>query len=337
VHAFAVDPQRGTFILILLAIYVGAALALFASRAATINEGAPFEPVSREGALVVNNLLLSVILGLVFIGTLYPIIAEALSGEKLSVGPPYFNAVAGPIALILAALLLVGPLLRWRRDKRPLAKWVLPSVQTALVVLVASFILAPAMSLLSRLGLAFGIALIPGSITPLFGRSLKRTPLAVWGMVIAHLGVGVALTGMASDSAFTHEKLAVAKAGDRLTVGPWLVELAGVAPVAGPNWTAIEAHLRATRGGGAETLRPQARVFTSPMTETTESAILTAWNGQLYTVIGRQSGEGWQLRLWWKPFVTLIWFGGFLIALGGLIALIGRLWRERRWGRQALE
>ena len=332
VHAFAVDPQRGTFILILLAIYVGAALALFASRAATINEGAPFEPVSREGALVVNNLLLSVILGLVFIGTLYPIIAEALSGEKLSVGPPYFNAVAGPIALILAALLLVGPLLRWRRDKRPLAKWVLPSVLTALVVLVAGFILAPAMSLLSRLGLAFGIALIPGSITPLFGRSLKRTPLAVWGMVIAHLGVGVALTGMASDSAFTQEKLAVAKAGDRLTVGPWLVELAGVAPVAGPNWTAIEAHLRATRGAGAETLRPQARVFASPMTETTESAILTAWNGQLYTVIGRQSGEGWQLRLWWKPFVTLIWFGGFLIALGGLIALIGRLWRERRWG-----
>jgi cytochrome c-type biogenesis protein CcmF len=337
VHAFAVDPQRGTFILILLAIYVGAALALFASRAATINEGAPFEPVSREGALVVNNLLLSVILGLVFIGTLYPIIAEALSGEKLSVGPPYFNAVAGPIALILVALLLVGPLLHWRRDKRPLAKWVLPSVLTALVVLVASFVLAPAMSLLSRLGLAFGIALIPGSITPLFGRSLKRTPLAIWGMVIAHLGVGVALAGMASDSAFTQEKLAVAKPGDRLTVGPWLVELAGVAPVAGPNWTAIEAHLRATRGGGAETLRPQARVFTSPMTETTESAILTAWNGQLYTVIGRQSGEGWQLRLWWKPFVTLIWFGGFLIALGGLIALIGRLWRERRWGREAVE
>ena len=337
VHAFAVDPQRGTFILALLAIYVGAALALFAVRAATIREGAPFEPVSREGALVVNNLLLSVILGVVFVGTLYPLAAEALSGEKLSVGPPYFNAVAGPLALLLAALLFVGPLLRWRRDRRPLGRWVATSILTALVVLALTYALAPAMSILSRLGLAFGIALLPASIAPLFGRSLKRTPLAVWGMVLAHFGVGVALIGMASDSAFTAEKLAVARPGDKLTVGPWLVELAGVAPVAGPNWTAIEGHLRASRGSGAETLRPQARVFTSPLTETTEAAIHTAWNGQLYAVIGKQRGEGWQLRLWWKPFVTLTWLGGVLIALGGLIALIGRLWRERRWGRELPE
>ena len=142
---------------------------------------------------------------------------------------------------------------------------------------------------------------------------------------------------MASDSAFTEEKLTVAKPGDKLQVGPWLIEMAGVAPVAGPNWTAIEAHLRASRGGGTETLRPQARTFTSPMTETSETAIHTAWNGQLYAVIGRQRDDGWQLRLWWKPFVTLIWFGGVLIALGGVIALIGRLWRERRWGREVAE
>jgi cytochrome c-type biogenesis protein CcmF len=337
VHAFAVDPQRGTFILLLLAVYVGAALALFAARAATIREGAPFDPVSREGALVINNLLLSVILGIVFLGTIYPIIAEALSGEKLSVGPPYFNAVAGPVALMLAALLFVGPLVRWRRDKRPLAKWVMPSVLTAAAVLALTFAFAPGMSMLSRLGLAFGVALLPAGIAPLFGRSLKRTPLAIWGMVVAHLGVGVAVIGMASESAFTQEKLAAARPGDKLSVGPWLVELAGIAPVAGPNWTAIEGHLRASRGAGLETLRPQARVFTSPLTETSEAAIHTAWNGQLYAVIGKQRGEGWQLRLWWKPFVTLIWLGGFLIALGGLIALIGRLWRERRWGRGTAE
>ena len=334
VHAFAVDPQRGTFILVLLALYIGAALALFAVRARTISEGSPFDPVSREGALVVNNLLLSVILGVVFVGTLYPIIAEALSGEKLSVGPPYFNAVAGPLALLLAALLFVGPLLRWRRDRRPLAKWVLPSALTAAVVLALTFAFVPGMSILARLGLAFGIALLPASVMPLFGRSLKRTPLATWGMIIAHMGVAVALVGMASDSAFTKEKLAVARPGDKMTVGPWLVELAGVAPVAGPNWTAIEGHLRASRGRGAETLRPQARVFTSPLTETSEAAIHTAWNGQLYAVIGRQRDDGWQLRLWWKPFVTLIWLGGMLVALGGLIALVGRLWRERHWGRE---
>jgi cytochrome c-type biogenesis protein CcmF len=335
VHSFAVDPQRGTFILLLLALYVGAALVLFAVRAVTIREGAPFDPVSREGALVANNLLLSVILGVVFVGTLYPIMAEALSGEKLSVGPPYFNAVAGPLALLLAALLFIGPLLRWRRDKRPLARWLAPSVLTAIAVLALTFAFVPAMSLLSRLGLAFGIALLPASIAPLFGRSLKRTPLAVWGMVVAHLGVGTALIGMASDSAFTAEKLAVARPGDKLTVGPWLVELAGVAPVAGPNWTAVEGHVRASRGSGAKTLRPQARVFTSPLTETSEAAIHTAWNGQLYAVIGKQRDEGWQLRLWWKPFVTLIWFGGALMGLGGLIALVGRLWRERAWGREA--
>jgi cytochrome c-type biogenesis protein CcmF len=336
VHAFAVDPQRGTFILVLLAIYVGAALALFAARAATIREGAPFDPVSREGALVVNNLLFSVILGVVFVGTLYPIIAEALSGEKLSVGPPYFNAVAGPLALLLAVLLFIGPVLRWRRDKRPLAKWVLPSALTAAAALAVTFAFVPGMSILARLGLALGIALLPASIMPLFGRSLNRTPLALWGMVVAHLGVGVALIGMASESAFTREKLAVASPGDKLHVGPWLVELAGVAPVAGPNWTAIEGHLRASRGSGAETLRPQARVFTSPYTETSEAAILTNWNGQLYAVIGKQRADGWQLRLWWKPFVTLIWLGGGLIGLGGLIALVGRLWRERRRDGEAL-
>jgi cytochrome c-type biogenesis protein CcmF len=337
VHAFAVDPQRGTFILLLLALYVGAALVLFAVRAVTIREGAPFDPVSREGALVVNNLLLSVILGVVFVGTLYPLIAEALSGEKLSVGPPYFNAVAGPLALLLAALLFVGPLLRWRRDRRPLGRWVAPSMLIAAAVLALSFAFVPDMAILPRLGLAFGIGLLPASIAPLLGRSLKRTPLAVWGMVVAHFGVGVALIGMASDSAFTRETLSVARPGDKLTVGPWLVELAGIAPVAGPNWTAIEGHLRASRGSGAETLRPQARVFTSPLTETSEAAIHTAWNGQLYAVIGKQRAEGWQLRLWWKPFVTLIWFGGVLIALGGLIALVGRLWRERRWGKEAVE
>ncbi len=337
VHAFAVDPQRGTFILVLLALYVGGAFTLFAARAATIREGARFDLISREGALVLNNLLLSVILGVVFLGTLYPLIAEALSGEKLSVGPPYFNAVAGPIAMLLAALLMVGPLLRWRRHNRPVGRWVAPSALVAGAVLVLTLVFAPAMSWLARLGLAFGVGLLPASLMPLFGRSLKRTPLAVWGMVLAHFGIAVALIGMASDSAFTREKLAVARPGETLSVGPWLVKVASVHPVAGPNWTAIEGELRASQGSGVEVLKPQARVFTAPLTETSEAAIATVWNGQLYAVIGKQRAEGWQLRLWWKPFVTLIWLGGMLVALGGLLALIGRLWRERNWGREMEE
>ncbi len=330
VHAFAVDPARGTFILGLLVLYVGAALALFAWRAQTVTEGTRFALVSREGALVLNNLLLSVILGIVFVGTLYPLFIEALTGEKLSVGPPYFNAVAGPLALLLAILLMVGPLLRWRRhDVRISGKLVVPMLIGA-VALAGSIILAPDMSLLSRLGLTVGAALIPASLLPLFGRSLRRTPLATWGMVIAHLGVAVAMIGMASDSAFTKERLASARPGDRLVVGPYTVAFVGVAPVAGPNWTAVEALLRASRGDGAVELRPQARVFTSPPTETSEVALSTAWNGQLYAVIGQQREGAWQIRLWWKPFVTLIWLGGLMIALGGGVALLGRWWTDWR-------
>jgi len=336
VHAFAVDPARGTFILVLLTLYIGAALTLFALRIATVREGAPFEIVSREGALVANNLLLSVILGIVFFGTLYPLIAEAVTGEKLSVGPPYFDAVASPLALGLGALMLIGPQLRWRRDSLPIFPRLAPGLVVALAVLVATILLAPTIGLLPRLGLAIGAGLVPASLMPLIGRSLRRTPLATWGMCVAHLGLAVAILGMASDSAFTREKLASAVPGERLEVGPWLVEFRSVVPLAGPNWTALEAELRASRGGGATVLKPQSRFFTEPPTTTNEAAIETDWNGQLYAVLGAQDAETgrWLVRLWWKPFVTLIWLGGMLIALGGTLALIGRAWRARATRRR---
>jgi cytochrome c-type biogenesis protein CcmF len=153
-------------------------------------------------------------------------------------------------------------------------------------------------------------------------------------MVVAHFGVAVALAGMASDSAFTRERLAAARPGDTLQVGPWMVQLDSLSPAAGPNWTAIEAELRASRGRGVEVLKPQTRYFMDPPTETNEAAILTRFNGQLYTVIGKPVGDGsWQVRLWWKPFVTFIWLGGALIGLGGLLALLGRAlkgWRPFR-------
>ena len=339
VHAFAVDPTRGSFILVLLTLYIGAALTLFALRIGAVKEGAPFDPVSREGALVANNLFLSVILGIVLVGTLYPLIAEAATGEKLSVGPPYFNATAGPLALILAALMMIGPQLRWRRDRVAVLPRLAPGLVVTLATLVATVLLAPDMSLLARLGLALGAGLVPASLMPLFGRALRRTPLAIWGMCIAHLGVAVALIGMASDSAFTREKLTTAVPGDRMAIGPWVVELRSIMPVAGPNWTALEAELRASRGGGVAVLKTQSRYFTEPVTTTNEAAIETDWNGQLYAVLGAQdvATGRWQIRLWWKPFVTLIWFGGMLIALGGLFALIGRWWRGVRTRRRLVE
>jgi cytochrome c-type biogenesis protein CcmF len=337
VHAFAIDPERGTFLLALLAIYVGAAFILFALRGATLKEGAPFELVSRETGLVINNLLLSVILAIVFLGTLYPLFVEAVSGEKLSVGAPYFNMVAGPLALILAILVGMGPLLSWRRERRPVwSKLTVPALLGASALLV-TFILAPSIGILPRAGLTVAAFLTSASILPLIGRNPLRAPLATWGMVVAHFGIAVALAGMAANAAFTSERLAIAKPGEQLGVGPWLVQLNGVTPTAGKNWTGLEAELSASRGQGLVTLKPQTRYFTDPPAETNEAAIQTFWNGQLYTVIGKPDASGaWQVRFWWKPFVTLIWLGGALIALGGAIALIGRGWQKRR-GRQSRE
>jgi len=339
VHAFAIDPERGTFLLGLLAIYVGAAFILFAVRGATLKEGAPFELVSRETGLVINNLLLSVILGIVFLGTLYPLFVEALSGEKLSVGAPYFNAVAGPLALILAALVGIGPLLSWRRERRPVWNRLRVPALLGITALAITIIIAPGMTILPRLGLTVAAFLASASILPLIGRNPLRTPLATWGMVVAHFGIAVALAGMAMNGAFTSERLAVIKPGETLSVGPWTVLLKDVTPTAGKNWTALEADLRATRGNGVKVLKPQTRYFSDPPTETNEAAIDTFWNGQLYTVVGKPDPSGgWQLRLWWKPFVTLIWAGGALIAFGGALALLGRVLGRRRrrpdWRRE---
>ena len=335
VHAFAIDPERGTFLLALLAIYVGAAFALFAWRGASLKEGAPFELVSRETGLVINNLLLSVILAIVFLGTLYPLFVEAVSGEKLSVGAPYFNAVAGPLALVLAVLVGIGPLLAWRHERRPIFKQLTVPALLGASALVFTFILAPGMTILPRLGLTVAAYLAGASILPLIGRKPWRAPLATWGMVIAHFGIAVALTGMAMNAAFTSERLAIATPGEILNVGPWAVALRDVTPTAGKNWTALEATLEASRGQGVVTLKPQTRYFTDPPMETNEAAIDTFWNGQLYTIVGKADPSGgWQLRLWWKSFVTLIWAGGALIALGGALALVGRLWRLRRRRRE---
>ncbi len=333
VHAFAVDPARGSFILALLAIYIGGAMALFAARVGTITQGRTFEFVSREGALVANNLLLSVILGVVLIGTLYPIVAAGAFGVQLSVGPPFFNKAAGPVALALVAIMAAGPLMRWRRDDggAVLNRMLMPFSLT-MAVLVALIIFANSAGVLPIAGLALAAGLAAASVAPLWKRNLRRTPLFTYGMVLAHLGIAVSLAGMASESAFTKETLVAARIGQPQRVGPYSVTLEGIVPVLGPNWSALQARLSVRRGAGAPfVLRPQSRFFSSPPTVTSESAIATVADGQLYTVLGQQDGEGrWQLRLWWKPFVTLIWAGGALIALGGMLSLAGRVRRDGR-------
>ena len=332
VHAFAVDPQRGLFILILLILYIGGALTLFGLRVGTVKDGATFALVSREAGLVTNNLLLSAILGIVFVGTLYPLGVEVVTGEKLSVGPPYFNSAAGPLALILVAAMAAGPLIRWRTDDtRAVLKRVAPPVALSGLALFALLLLFPGIGLLPLLGLVLAAGAASASLAPLWGRNLRRTPISTWGMVVAHFGISVSLAGMASESAFTRQTLVALQPGESAVVGPYSIRFESVDPIAGPNWTANEARLSARRGGGAPfILSPQARMFSTPPTETSEASIATRLDGQLYAVLGKPAEQGrWQLRLWWKPFVTLIWLGGGLVALGGMLALIGRVRRKR--------
>ena len=331
VHAFAVDPKRGTFILALLAIYIGGALTLFAIRAATVTEGERFAVTSRESALVFNNVMLTGALGIVLMGTLYPLVTEAFD-EKVSVGPPYFNPMTAVFVVPMLLVLAVGPLLRWRRDAfgRVRKLLLLPGL-VALAALGAALALAPG-KVLPVIGLALAPGVAIASLLPLRGRKLAQVKLPLWGMVVAHFGIAVALFGMACDSAFTTERLVAVQVGDSTPVGPWQIRLASIEPVAGPNWTALEATLQASYNGAApiET-HPQARTFWAPVQNTAESALLTRWNGQLYTVLGDQAEDGrWQLRLWWKPFVPMIWIGGVLIGLGGLLALLGRVLSDLR-------
>ena len=337
VHAFAVDPQRGSFILALLAIDIGGALALFTWRASTVTEGARFAFVSREAALVFNNVMLCGILGIVLIGTLYPLVTEAY-GVKVSVGAPYFNPASAMFAFPMFVVMSVGPLLRWRQDRLTGERsgrrlWPLGlCAALVLAVFVGVKLAAPAISLLPALGLALASGLFVASFLPLRGRNLRRTPLPVWGMVVAHAGIAVALFGMASESAFSVERLAALAVGQSRDVGPWQVSLDGMMPIAGPNWTALEATVSTRYAGGAPVqLHPKAETFSNPPGTRNESALETRWNGQLYVVLGEQAEDGrWQMRFWWKPFVPLIWIGGALVGFGGALALLGRVLADVR-------
>jgi cytochrome c-type biogenesis protein CcmF len=291
-----------------------------------VAEGERFALASREGALVFNNVMLSAILAIVLLGTLYPLLTEAFD-VRVSVGPPYFNPVGAIFVVPMLLVMAVGPLLRWRQDSfgrlnREIG--LIAALTLAALILIS---IVGEVALLPLLGLALAGAVAVGSLLPLRGRNLRRVPIATWGMVVAHFGIAVALFGMACDSAFTKERLAALAPGQATEVGPWRVVLADVEPVAGANWTALQADLQASYNGGTPVqLRPETRTFWAPSQATTESELATRWNGQLYAVIGEEADQGrWQIRLWWKPFVTMIWFGGMIVALGGVLALVGRL------------
>ena len=340
VHAFATDPTRGIFILVLLVLAIGGALTLFAIRAPMLRREGQFEPVSREGALILNNLFLVTAVATVFIGTLYPLFVDALTGAKLSVGAPFYERTFVPLMVPLILLLAVGPLLSWKKASASAAlsrvKW------GALFIFLGALGAGLAFArdqLLAVAGLALGVWLIFGVLRELAfriklgaisaSRSLRRLvglPRAHIGMALAHLGLGVFVLGVTGAETWTREYQAVMQVGERVEVAGYEFDLKSVRGVAGANYTALRGEFDVSRNREKiVTLFPEQRTYTSPQMVTTEAAIRTLFLGDLYVVIGEtDSGQGWSVRLYFKPLVAWIWMGALLMALGGLVALTDR-------------
>ncbi len=339
VHAFAVDPARGVFILSFLVVVIGGALTLFAWRATALESGAAFASLSRETLLVVNNLLLAACLVTVLLGTLYPLLMEAL-GHQISVGPPYYNITFGPIAALLCMMMAVGPLLSWRRDE---LQRLTPKLILALVVTLMGLLLlllrGEAVSLLALCGFAIAFWIIGGICADIahrlrFGEGgisataarLRRLPRATWAVSLGHIGMAVVVFAITASGAWQKEALTSLKVGSAVMVGDYEFHLTAVEPVAGPNFTAVQATFMVFKNHRALTmLYPQARSYANPPMETTEAAIAPRLSGDLYAVLGKANGDGsWQVRLHWKPFMSWLWIGCLIMALGGGLALSDR-------------
>ena len=340
VHAFAVDPARGVFILGLLALAIGGSLLLYGWRASTLEPGGLFAAVSRESALVVNNMLLSVAAAIVFIGTLYPLFLDLVSGEKISVGAPYYARIFVPLMMVLLLALGFGPLLSWKRGKLGRAARLLrPALVLALMAVPLAWAIYGAGPVMAFLGFALAVWLVAAVLVEwaervrLFrvppGASLARArglPRRHYGMALAHLGLAVTIFGITASETWTAERLAVMAPGDTEHVGAFDFRFEGVRPVVGPNYTAIRGRFRVTRDGAPVVdLLPEERTFTAPPMTTTEAAIHPLVSGDLYAVIGEAAGEGrWSVRLYMKPLVSWIWLGALIMILGGGLSLSDR-------------
>lgn len=340
VHAFAVDPARGVAILIILAVFVGGSLALYAIRAPALKQGGIFAPVSREGALVLNNLFLTAATAAVFVGTLYPLALEAATGEKISVGPPFFNNTFGPLMLPIMLVMPFAPLLAWKRgDATRAARGMVGAVGVAVLatVLVAGFVQGG--PTLAALGVGVALFAIVGAFsevmerTKLFraplGESLRRAkglPSSSWGGAFAHAGMGVTLLGVVAATAWSSEVVLAMRPGEQIDFAGRQIAFQGVEQRPGPNYRTTAAEL-VVREGGVEVARlePARRLYTARKMDLTESSIATFGVSQLYAAMGEERGDGkTALRISYKPLVTLIWLGAIVMAFGGLLSLADR-------------
>jgi len=341
VHAFATDPKRGVFILLILCIFIGGSLSLFAWRASALKQGGLFAPISREGALVLNNLFLTTACATVLIGTLYPLALEVLTGAKISVGAPFFNLTFAPLFVPLMIAVPFGPMLAWKRgDLLGAAQRLLAAGVAALVVLALVWAWVDGGSALAPLAIALAVFVIAGAATDLAERtSLFRVPLgtsfrrarglprAVWGSAFAHAGIGIALIGIVCETTWNTEYIGTMKPGDTAIVAGYEFKLEGFNQQQGSNYRETAAPFTVlVHGERVAVMRPSKRSFTTRGgMSTTEAALLTRGLGQLYISLGDTApGGGITVRIYHKPMVLLIWFGPVIMALGGLLSLSDR-------------
>ena len=326
VHAFASDPTRGFFIMVLIALAIGGALALFAWRASSLQGGAAFAPVSRETTLLLNNVFLVAACSAVFVGTIYPLVLDATSGTKISVGPPYYTLIFAPIFLALLALVPLGPALGWKRgDLKPVLRSLTPALGLAGVAAVT------VLAIVSPRGIAvtgaFAVAgwLIGASILDI--RKRKGVRASAFASAIAHAGLAISLMGIAGTSAWRSEALTVVSPGQKLTVGPYTLRFDGVTREKGPNYIADRAHIALMDGDKAGTvLLPEHRYYPAEGQDMNDTAIHTTGFRDLYLALGDDRGDGrYALRAYVSPLAPLIWLGGLVMALGGMLSLWGRL------------
>lgn len=340
VHAFATDPTRGVFILLILCLFIGGSLSLFAGRATSLKQGGLFAPISREGALVLNNLLLTVACAVVLFGTLYPLAMEVLADFKMSVGAPFYNLTFAPLFTLLLLAVPFGPMLAWKRgDLLGVTQRLLAAGVAGLVAVAIAWGWASGGSTLAPLAIGLGIFVVAGAVTDIVERTgLVRLPFATvlhrarglprsaWGTAFAHAGLGVALIGIVCETTWNSEHIATMKPNEVAHVAGYDLKLDGLFSRQGPNFREMIAEFNVSRDGEAiSVMTPSKRSFTTRGSSTTEAALLTRGASQLYVSLGDATAEGSiAVRIYHKPLVLLIWWGPVLMAFGGVLSLSDR-------------
>jgi cytochrome c-type biogenesis protein CcmF len=339
VHAFASDPRRGLFILAILVVFIGGALFLFMLRASSLKQGGLFAPISREGALVVNNLLLTASCAAVLVGTLYPLLLESINGDKISVGAPFFNLTFGPLFAPVLILAPFGQLLAWKRGDLLAAAQRLFFAAGCGLAAMAVFAAVNGAPVVAFIGSGVAVYLIIGSFVEIFGRVFpsglgatknafaraRGLPRSAWGTAFAHAGLGVTLLGLAA-TGWGVEKIVAMKQGDIYDVGPYQLEIVALTTDQGPNYSETTAHMTVRRDGQTVALiAPSKRFFSTRRMATAQAGIVTLHFGQVYVSIAEPNAQGLiDARLYWKPLVSLIWIGALIMAFGGTLSLSDR-------------